>query len=624
VCGRVTWDVKKSEVAAALPRMSDSSRSVSPFMDLKEVQKEFPLHLATWQNDYDELKSLLTKEDSQENIEKKDVRGRSPLMLAVTLGHLEVARLLMEHGANVNTENSEGWTVVQEAVATGDPELVQLVLERRDYQRYSNRVGGVPELLLKLKEAPDFYVEMKWEFTSWVPLVSRMCPSDTYKVYKKGSNVRIDTTLLGFDQNKWHRGNTSFIFQGQNDQARIMEVDHELQQVFIEQMRVLNTSDLQVMQPTPETVSARLTAPIVTTYLDTDKISFERNKSGLWGWRQDKSEVVNGRPCKVFGASNVELVTKTRCEHLSDDDKAKYKSSKTPLQSFFGIAETEERVPTPHEEYVHQGNPCHISPEEYFNGEIQLGARDIGRPKEITTKIQKFKATLWLCEDYPLSLQEQIMPIVDLMAISSPHFAKLKNFIQMQLPSGFPIKIEIPLFHVLNARITFGNIFSMEQEIPGVATSLSGGKTVCHLESSCFEPPPSYTVLGADTRRQVNLEEDDDLLQYAIQQSLLQSGNGEDQVDIWEALNAPRPLTPNYLGDNEEERQLQRAIQASLCGEVGAGTPENELAGVGVPGDADLLKAIALSQKEREEEERQASLEQEMLEKALQLSMTDK
>jgi hypothetical protein len=42
--------------------------------------------------------------------------------------------------------------VVQEAVATGDPELLQLVLERRDFQRYSSRVGGIPELLQKLKE----------------------------------------------------------------------------------------------------------------------------------------------------------------------------------------------------------------------------------------------------------------------------------------------------------------------------------------------------------------------------------------------------------------------------------------------------------------------------------------
>lgn len=59
----------------------------------------------------------------------------------------------------------------------------------------------------------------------------------------------------------------------------------------------------------------------------------------------------------------------------------------------------------------------------------------------LTCFLKNTQATLWLCEDYPLALQEQIMPIVDLMAISSPHFAKLKDFIQMQLPAGFPVKI---------------------------------------------------------------------------------------------------------------------------------------------------------------------------------------
>lgn len=138
------------------------------------------------------------------------------------------------------------------------------------------------------------------------------------------------------------------------------------------------------------------------------------------------------------------MVTKTRTEHLTETDKARSKNNKTPLQNFLGIAEVEEnQAANAHQkEYTNSStNPCNITPEEYFDSNVDLLGRDIGRPKEICIKVQKFKANLWLSEQYPLSLQEQILPIVDLMAISSSHFAKLKDFIQMQLPSGFPVKI---------------------------------------------------------------------------------------------------------------------------------------------------------------------------------------
>ncbi len=57
--------------------------------------------------------------------------------------------------------------VTQEAVSTGDPELVKLILQHRDIAMVKNQAKLVTSLLDKLKEAPDFYLEIKWEFTSW-------------------------------------------------------------------------------------------------------------------------------------------------------------------------------------------------------------------------------------------------------------------------------------------------------------------------------------------------------------------------------------------------------------------------------------------------------------------------
>lgn len=608
-------------------------------VNIDTIQKNYPLHWLVWNNNYVELEEELSTK--LHNIEKLDNRGRTPLMLAVTLGHIESVGVLLQHEANVNTENTQGWTVVQEAVGTGNPELIQMVLAHRDYQRYCNRVAGIPELLHKLKQAPDFYVEMKWEFTSWVPLASRICPSDTYKVYKQGSNVRIDTTLLGFDHTKWQRGNRSYVFKGQNDGATMMEVDHKTRKVYVEHIKLIDIDDMQLMEPSEEGVLARLTNPIVTTYIDTDKISFERNKAGLWGWRSDKSEVVNGHECKVFSACNVELITKTRLEHLSEPDKARARAPRTPLQSFLGMAEQQQEnsnSATTSEEYNNIGNPSNITAEEYFDPDIDLNGRDIGRPKEVNTKIQKFKATLWLSEQYPLSLQEQIMPIVDLMAISSSHFAKLKDFIQMQLPAGFPVKIEIPLFHILNARITFGNIFGMDQEVPHVGHLQETNRMTCLVDDICFEAPMGYVKLaGAEVRTQFSMEEEDDLLQFAIQQSLLEVGSERDEVDIWEALRAQkpsRPTTPNMT--TEEERQLQRAIQASLalCQDSTAGCASgrnntdktNDLENSDSLEDTaeQLRLALRLSELQQLEEEQRRLLEEETFRQVLELSLTDK
>lgn len=59
-----------------------------------------------------------------------------------------------------------------------------------------------------------------------------------------------------------------------------MEVDHDLHQVHCESMKVMtptSVESVQLLKPPPDIVQTRLTSPMTTTYLDTDKISFERS-----------------------------------------------------------------------------------------------------------------------------------------------------------------------------------------------------------------------------------------------------------------------------------------------------------------------------------------------------------
>ena len=60
--------------------------------------------------------------------------------------------------------------------------------------------------------------------------------------------------------------------------AVLMELDHEAKDAFVEELKTIqNDRRSHLMVPGEESVVSRLTAPIVHTYVDTEKISFERS-----------------------------------------------------------------------------------------------------------------------------------------------------------------------------------------------------------------------------------------------------------------------------------------------------------------------------------------------------------
>ncbi|KAJ8005960.1 hypothetical protein DPEC_G00123300 [Dallia pectoralis] len=608
----------------------------------EDFRLKFPLHSLVWENDYRKLESESPKHD----VEAVDPRGRTPLHLAVSLGHLESVRVLLRHGAEVTKENSKNWTVLQEAVSTGDPEMVQLVLQRRDYLKASTALGGVPELLSKIRESPDFYMEMKWEFTSWIPLVSRVCPSDVCRIWKSGASLRVDATLLGFENMTWIRGRRSYIFRGDDTCTELMEVNHDEEVVDIERFdisREIEDVTLDSMQPAEQEVAKRLTTPIVNTFLDTRHIAFERNKSGIWGWRMDKTEIVNGFEAKVFTVNNVNVVIRTRTEHLTDEEKARIKSERNVLESLLGTVE--QHISAQGDltlEYATATNPTAITPQEYFDPEFELEDRDIGRPIELTIRTQKFKGTLWMSEEHPLSLVEQVTPIIDLMARTSTHFARLRDFVTLKFPPGFPVKIEIPLFHVLNARISFGGVNkcetsqpldtpplaatpSEEGEVEEVDKEGDGGKAAVpplfQVCPSVFEVPPHYRRRGGlgggggGSRHTPVSNHDEELLQYAIHQSLLESASGAVEQEV----------TSEEHGDSTLSNNSDRSNPGGALVDLGDTTSSLASSSTSASSpDTDLRLAIELSAQALANEERRRKEEEEELDRILQLSLTEK
>jgi hypothetical protein len=122
--------------------------------------------------------------------------------------------MLLAAGAHSKARATDGWEAVQVAALSGNTDLIRTAvlafLEETD-RAFARRLPG---LQAALASVPDFTLRMSWEFSSWVPLLGRLLPSDTYSIHKRGSSLRLDTTLLGMTGLKWERGSVSLLLWG--------------------------------------------------------------------------------------------------------------------------------------------------------------------------------------------------------------------------------------------------------------------------------------------------------------------------------------------------------------------------------------------------------------------------
>ncbi|XP_023711289.1 ankyrin repeat domain-containing protein 13C isoform X1 [Cryptotermes secundus] len=399
-----------------------------------------PLHECVFSGDVRRLSSLLRLND----VSKKDKHGNTALHLAVMLGRKECVHLLLAHGAPVKVKNLAGWSPLAEAISYGDRQTISSLVRKLKQQAREQMEERRPNLVSALNQMGDFYMELKWDFQSWVPLVSRILPSDICRIHKRGSSIRLDTTLVDFNDMRWERGDISFLFNGDrkpNLSLTVLDNKAELfQRVRYEETEVEIEDEVDIL----------MSSDIMAAQMSTKSITFTRAQTG-WIFREDRKEMVGPFHSEFYVINGMLLESRKRREHLSEEDLQKNKAimesfTKGNTQGFDNNGEPVRRLslsPPPESK---------VSWEEYIGSEPG-NHPTLGRNLVYKETSKAFKATVAMSPDFPLSV-DMLLNVLEVIA-PFKHFSKLREFVLMKLPPGFPVKIDIPILPTVTAKITF-------------------------------------------------------------------------------------------------------------------------------------------------------------------------
>ena len=76
-----------------------------------------------------------------ELVNQKNIGGATPLLLACREGNLEIAKILIDNGANINATDNEGWTPLMRAALAGKKDVVDLLMTKDTQAAAVNSIG---------------------------------------------------------------------------------------------------------------------------------------------------------------------------------------------------------------------------------------------------------------------------------------------------------------------------------------------------------------------------------------------------------------------------------------------------------------------------------------------------
>lgn len=247
-------------------------------------------------------------------IDRRDVLNRdTPLHLAVKLGDQTATEMLMVAGADWSLQNEQGWSALQEAICSREEAIAMIIVRHYQPLAWAKWCRRLPRLMATMRRMRDFYMEITFHFdSSVIPFISRIAPSDTYKIWKRGANLRADMTLAGFDGFRIQRADQSVIFLGDGSEdgkvppGSLCMVSHK-------EKEVINALDGAGSPATEEEIRQEVVAMSQTNIFRPGIDVTQAVLLPQLTWRrQEKTEMVGSWKAKVYDMHNVVVSIKSR------------------------------------------------------------------------------------------------------------------------------------------------------------------------------------------------------------------------------------------------------------------------------------------------------------------------
>ncbi|KAK9930803.1 hypothetical protein M0R45_018113 [Rubus argutus] len=247
-------------------------------------------------------------------IDRRDVPNRdTPLHLAVKLGDQTATEMLMVAGADWSLQNEQGWSALQEAICNREEAISMIIVRHYQPLAWAKWCRRLPRLIGTMRRMRDFYMEITFHFdSSVIPFISRIAPSDTYKIWKRGANLRADMTLAGFDGFRIQRSDQSVLFLGDgSDDGKVPP--GSLCMISHKDREVMNALDGAGSQATEEEVRQEVVAMSQTNIFRPGIDVTQAVLLPQLTWRrQEKTEMVGSWKAKVYDMHNVVVSIKSR------------------------------------------------------------------------------------------------------------------------------------------------------------------------------------------------------------------------------------------------------------------------------------------------------------------------